>query len=334
MTRAATKRSLLLGALCILAACGRPDLVNSKHSPIESATDEMVVDNGIELNGVKLNGVKLNGVKLNGVKLNGVKLNGNALSNVTLAGTSLSGYDIHGSLIQGPNLVGAELTGHLSDGTTLRLRIDDVQQSTTDAEVYLYDVKYEAKGNHWRTLCYDGNAPVAATALAGTWDYGIGTPTGGSWIPPSSSSDTEFTFACVGSALEKCVSFGYKPWDSVDGQSEQPLHQACTRMLRADYCGDGEPNTINGTAIDIYDNYGIQTDTENWPFEAEWNESGARCFLETRKGTPFTCAVPHTFDVTSGCGSLVHFNTGTLLMDETLGVSGHGGDTSHGHHGH
>ena len=54
-------------------------------------------------------------------------------------------------------------------------------------------------------------------------------------------------------------------------------HQACTRMLRADYCGDGTPHTVDGTLINIYDGIGIQRDTDDWAFEAEWTTTGARC---------------------------------------------------------
>jgi len=46
---------------------------------------------------------------------------------------------------------------------------------------------------------------------------------------------------------------GYKPWKVVNGQSLWAYHQACTRMMRADYCGDGRPHTREGTPIYIDD---------------------------------------------------------------------------------
>ena len=31
------------------------------------------------------------------------------------------------------------------------------------------------------------------------------------------------------------------------------LHEACVRMVRADYCGDGRSHTVDGMAIDVWD---------------------------------------------------------------------------------
>ena len=33
-------------------------------------------------------------------------------------------------------------------------------------------------------------------------------------------------------------------------------YNACIRLLRADYCGDGRPFTRDGTLVDIYDHLG------------------------------------------------------------------------------
>ena len=59
-------------------------------------------------------------------------------------------------------------------------------------------------------------------------------------------------------------------------------HQACTRLARADYCGDGVPNTLNNTPIDVFDRLSsaIQTKASSgseWKFEAEWGPNGAQC---------------------------------------------------------
>jgi hypothetical protein len=74
---------------------------------------------------------------------------------------------------------------------------------------------------------------------------------------------------------------GYKPWKS---EAMWDRHQACVRMVRADYCGDGVGHTRNGTPIDVYDDAGIQTEDPRaaLTFEAAWGKDGAVCVSRTR----------------------------------------------------
>lgn len=37
------------------------------------------------------------------------------------------------------------------------------------------------------------------------------------------------------------------------GESPRDYHQVCTRMVCADYCGNGIGHTQNSTPIDVYD---------------------------------------------------------------------------------
>ena len=47
---------------------------------------------------------------------------------------------------------------------------------------------------------------------------------------------------CTGGAKGKCIRFGYQPWRTLpDGTSLDPYYQACVRLVRADYGGDGVP---------------------------------------------------------------------------------------------
>ena len=81
--------------------------------------------------------------------------------------------------------------------------------------------------------------------------------------------------------------FGYKPWKTAsNGLSLAPYHQACVRMVRADYCGD-HGTTRNGMLIDYYDRLGIalparQDEAAGLTFEAAWNSAGAVCVAHTR----------------------------------------------------
>ncbi len=96
---------------------------------------------------------------------------------------------------------------------------------------------------------------------------------------------------------------------------------ACTRVLRADCCGDGTPHMLTGTQVNIYDALGIQTDTQSWFLEGEWTAAGARCVapgtptrVQDKIGKTPTC---FPVKVSSTCGALADFQSGALLMSET-----------------
>ena len=232
----------------------------------------------------------------NGFNYNGVDLDPLLISALRLPGRGHAGASIVGGALVAPHgadLTGAELDGSLSDGTSITLRIDAVAPGDAP-DISLYTVSYRAPGSDASTpLCGTDalGAPVRAIPLAGAWDGSQGTPTGGAHLDEPSV----FTFACEGYALAKCVELGYAPWRTVT-ECRAPgvchhlplaaFHQACTRMLRADYCGDGTSTTRDGTTVDIWDHEGIQADTETaWPFEAEWSEGGATCLVTPRHAT-------------------------------------------------
>ena len=98
---------------------------------------------------------------------------------------------------------------------------------------------------------------------------------------------------------------GYKTWYGFGDHQH-----ACVRMLRADYCGDGVSHTVNGTPINIYDNAGLQADTESWLIDGEWGPDGARCFNNYRGGSmPSACSAKYS----TSCGT---FDNGALLINE------------------
>jgi hypothetical protein len=55
-------------------------------------------------------------------------------------------------------------------------------------------------------------------------------------------------------------------------------------MVRADYCGEGEGTTRNGTLIDHYDAVDIEEPAQDprFEFEAGWTGSGAVCVNHVR----------------------------------------------------
>ncbi|WP_199749596.1 ADYC domain-containing protein [Corallococcus sp. AB038B] len=318
-----TLQRVFAACLAVVAVGCGTESSEPEAPSLRTQVAEVVSPNGRNLNGRNLNGRNLNNDELGGMLVSvaysgATSTSGKALTNVRLQGSAFVGLD-------GPNPVtgmgfnGARFVGKLGDGSTLPVRVDGISQgSGVDSDLWSYQVSYQGSDGSWRSVCQDANGgSLSAIAVAGRWNYLQGVAGGGEKIEDA----TAFTFACEGAAIAKCMHFGYKPWATVNGQSLAGHHQACTRMVRADFCGDGASHTTDGQWVNLYDGVGVQTDTESWSTEAEWNEAGARCFTsETRAHAPVTCS---GFNPIPDCGSTSHFQSGTRLISESpYGVSG------------
>jgi ADYC domain len=295
----------------------------------DRASETLVVTNGENLNGENLNGENLNGENLNGpglgvnvsyVSFSGASLDDNKqLDSAWLGGTVFYGTSAgHG--YSGLDFDGAQFTAVTLDGSPVALRVRHPSNAPPpDDDVWTYLVDFRNSSGTWQPLCRGASgAAVAAIPLMGRWNYGRGVPGGGSKIDDPDA----FTFACTGlGAIAKCVlPIGYKPWKTVGGTSLAAMHQACVRLIRADYCGDGSPWTKDGRTVDVYDALAIQRDTDPWwLFEAEWTSAGARCVstyrvidLKNILGIVPSCILGK---VSLTCGARSHFASGTLLMN-------------------
>src|SRR5262245_56780055 len=99
------------------------------------------------------------------------------------------------------------------------------------------------------------------------------------------TSHNGFELVCTAGPQAKCVRFGYGPWrQAPDGRPMRDWFNACVRMMRGDYCGDGRPYTRDGTWIDLYDRIGVQKSDEDpsLRFEAAWGPEGAICVARPR----------------------------------------------------
>jgi hypothetical protein len=182
-----------------------------------------------------------------------------------------------GSLKQGKELAGALLTFNLN-GRQLRVRIASIVADPEDKSgtVLLHDFRNEATGE---PLC--GRAPDGTRLgfpLAGR------TGPSGLWLKADSGT---FELICTSGAQGKCVRFGYHPWEKApDGLPMLDYYNACVRLMRADYCGDGHGWTRDGTPVDLWDRLGIRkADTRSdtiFTFEAGWSPDGAVCVARTR----------------------------------------------------
>lgn len=181
-------------------------------------------------------------------------------------------------ILKGKDLKGAQFNAVDEQGRKLNFQIKDVELDPKDPEkeTHLYTVSYlDLADSKWKNLCKPDVEKVAkAIPLSGFWDE-----TGAHIESPDI-----VTFGCTNGVLAKCVRFGYKPWKTLKGKSLRDFHQACTRMARADYCGNGESHTREGTPINVYDVLDIQKPTPNsgMVFEAAWQPDGATCINRAR----------------------------------------------------
>jgi hypothetical protein len=197
--------------------------------------------------------------------------------------------------------VGAEgasehaLSATTASGTTVAL---SARLARIEADVPLYEVTVEG------TPVCDG----AAMFAPGRW-----TETGEHVV------DGTVTLACEEGVITKCALWGYAPWAVGDA-----MHAACTRMARADYCGDGGSWTRDGTPIDVTDAEGIQplAGGDEMTFEAGWDEHGAVCVHASRYdvvGTDGSSILPPCWDALPRCDDLVSaLGAGALVADYAL----------------
>jgi hypothetical protein len=183
-------------------------------------------------------------------------------------------------------LVGTVLQGTSSDGQPVEVALCSAEPDAGDSALVRYRIElWEAERATWKDPCIATHlAPMPrALAVQGVWAR-----SGARHEVPG-----KFTFACENGAIAKCIDWGYKPWEAKDGHSLEELHQACTRMARADYCGDGRSRTREDTPIDVYDGLGVLTRTrDGQPVErtlAECPERFKVAAKELGEGDP--CAV-------------------------------------------
>jgi len=301
---------VLAATLLFSAACGRADI-----GPLDSWLGLETVYNTEETNGNALNAALANAALANaalanaalanaalanaalanaalanaalansatftGVSFSGVTVSSAAVRNISFNGGLFSGVrESDSSQVSGIAFKNAIMKGKLSNNASMDMRIDDiVHDSYYNVDWYYVSMSID-NGYSWWPLCKNG---VGALPLANRWSA-------------SNSKITDpslFTFACDQAALAKCAKWGYDPQktkrEKLDASNEKyqsldDWHQACTRLVTADYCGDGVSHTRTGTPIDIYDNLNIQSrDGSLRATEADWGADGAHCIRQTR----------------------------------------------------
>jgi ADYC domain len=201
-------------------------------------------------------------------------------SSLEVIGTLFKLTTPEGHILTSPDLTGAILDATDETGRMITVRIDAVTKNNAadpDDDIWLHRFSIR-DGGGWREFCTPGpDGTVAGFPVAGIWTAD------GRHLRGSGG----FTITCTSGAVGKCIRLGYKPWGEKEGESLWDYHQACVRMLRADYGGDGISHTRDGMAVDIVDRLGIQQPAPKsgghaFEFEAAWGPDGAVCVRRTR----------------------------------------------------
>lgn len=91
-------------------------------------------------------------------------------------------------------------------------------------------------------------------------------------------------FACHSAAIGKVEHWG---WGRYSSDFDRQTHEAATRVVRADYCGDGNSWTTSGIQIYIQDIFGVHpfaAEHVSAELEAIWDMDGAICVNTPRNG--------------------------------------------------
>jgi hypothetical protein len=180
-----------------------------------------------------------------------------------------------GSVVRGQDLKGAIIKIRNSAAPSFEVRIEAVEPSPFgDVELYALVIRRNPD-DPWSALCRPGpDGRARAIPLRNNNNRGAS---------ETAAAHADFSLVCTAGAKGKCIMRGYRPWaTSAEGQSVAPYYEACIRMMRADYCGDGQSYTHEGIRIDSWDRLGIRLPSSRLPLEAAWDSHGAVCIARTR----------------------------------------------------
>jgi hypothetical protein len=232
---------------------------------------------------MKMQGIRLQGATLSGVALTHVQIDRGELvaqrGPATLRGTSLSGAHF----VADVKAAGASASAGVVEYRIAKIEPERPEYDPTHTgHTFLYTLEqWVTDTGSWQPACpADADGRNAAIPLAAVWDeHG-----------DRSTSNTQFTFGCTTGVIAKCYRWGYRPW--VTGYGDLvAMHWTCTRLARADYCGNGQPHTHDGTLVNVWDTLPFPGPIQRHPgllpppgmlFEAGWNTGGAVCLSHAR----------------------------------------------------
>jgi hypothetical protein len=293
---------------------------------IDEPTMSTIDQYGMNMQGMNMQGMNMQGMNMQGMNMQGMNMQGFQLGGATLGGRDLVNVRVEagevvaerdGVTLRGAALVGAHFVAHAASNDVppvvaeVEYRITDVAAEsasydpTSSGATYLYTLEqYRADTSSWVAACdADSDGRRVAIPLQAMWNAH------GDRV----ESTTLFTFACTTGVIAKCYRWGYRPWLTGYGDLAS-MHWTCTRLARADYCGNGIPHTQDGTWINVWDTLPPpgpiqQRDlvTGDMLFEASWNTGGAVCMSHARwlLGEPLDQLCPDRLVAPGGSGATV-----------------------------
>ena len=232
-------------------------------------------------------------------------------------GTALVVLRPDGWRVEGAALVGTLVEGGDPErGGRAAFRIDGLGPDPDDPEVTLYDLSTRdpADGTWKPYYCTpDARGVTGAMFVAGSWD-----------ARGTHLHDDRFSVSCTSAAIGKCGGRLQAVEDDGRRRSGWDYRQACTRLFRADYYGDGVPHTRNGVRIEIVDRLGgAEAPVTGAAFEAAWTPGGAACVAWPRLTTWSLDAIARECPerlagrVGEGCGPADLESPGVLLFNRS-----------------
>lgn len=302
----------------VLAACGSALDVDVSGTCFEVQQARIAVNGvtmqGQSLNGVQINGMQMNGVQLNGIQINGIQANGIQANGIQNNGLEIGAVDVRKRAsvrLDGGRLIASVDGARLPDAALVGATFQSGEHVVRITAVTLDDVDDRLA---WYELAVDGVGPVCGEGarqgvfVAGSFDD--------SGAYHDDDNGKTVSYACANGVMNKCVAWGYAPW-----ATSADAYAACTRMARADYCGDGVPWTQDGTLIDVYDAVGVQQSGGSLAFEAGWSADGATCVAAPRydvRDSAGAAVRPSCWDALPRCSSLSEAERfGALLANDS-----------------
>jgi hypothetical protein len=190
-----------------------------------------------------------------------------AQSSLTVEGTEFVVTMTDGRVLRSSELAGATLKiGRAGSETEITIESVEEDAHATGGRVFLHHFVVKDQSGRSVDLC-------SPDAEGRTLGFPVADGRGG------------FELTCTSGAAGKCIRWGYRPWEEQPGGPPlRALHQACIRMVRADYGGDGSTNTRERTMIYVCDRFGVRTCNKDvsLAFEAAWGSEGAICVARPR----------------------------------------------------